>query len=125
VTAENAGAILFPANVFHFPPAVFLSLSLLGNLRWLGKRRRKHKFYLFSCTCISMKGPLILPPSDISPFLADITRTLFCFAVFTRHWAGRATFPLTRRGFSSDTTPRGERKRSRGLVWNSNQEFSM
>jgi hypothetical protein len=25
VTAENAGAILFPANVFHFPPAVFLS----------------------------------------------------------------------------------------------------
>jgi hypothetical protein len=27
VTAENAGAILFPANVFHFPPAVFLSFS--------------------------------------------------------------------------------------------------
>jgi hypothetical protein len=29
VTAENAGAILFPANVFHFPPAtVFLSFAL-------------------------------------------------------------------------------------------------
>jgi hypothetical protein len=79
------------------------SLSLLGNLRWLGKWRCKHKFYLFSCTCISMKGPLILPPSDISPVLADITRTLFCFAVFTRHWAGRgATFQLTHRGFSSE-----------------------